>query len=74
MTHKIFIKSKKISKNASFMLISNPLKKFEKNAPIKVIGKTDLTNMSKNEKMHISITFLLIIYFLCIFLIVSMDL
>jgi hypothetical protein len=45
------------------MLISNPLKKFEKNAPKKVIGKTDLISMSKNEKVHISITFLLIILF-----------
>jgi hypothetical protein len=48
------------------MLISNLLKKIEKNAPKKDIGKTYLTNMSKNEKVHISITFLLIIYFLCI--------
>jgi hypothetical protein len=32
------------------MLISNPLKKFLKNALKKVISKTSLTNMSKREK------------------------
>jgi hypothetical protein len=32
------------------MLISNPLKKFVKNAPKKVISKTSLMNMSKTRK------------------------
>ncbi len=32
------------------MLILNPLKKFLKNAPKKVISKTSLTNMSKSRK------------------------
>jgi hypothetical protein len=32
------------------MLISNPLKKFLKNAPEKIITKTSLTNMSKSRK------------------------
>jgi hypothetical protein len=47
------------------MLISNLLKKLLKNAHKKVISKTSLTNMSKSE---ISITFLLITFFVCIFL------
>ena len=32
------------------MLISNPLKKFFKNSPKKVISKTSVTNMSKSGK------------------------
>ncbi len=34
----------------NFMLISNPLKKFLKNALKKVISKISSTNMSKREK------------------------
>jgi hypothetical protein len=33
----------------------------------KVISKTSLTNISKREKVHISVTFLLITFFVCIF-------
>jgi hypothetical protein len=44
----------------NIMLISNPLEKFKKNVPEKVITIASLTNRSKSEKVHISITFLLI--------------
>jgi hypothetical protein len=43
-------KSKKVSKMQNFTLISNPLKKLLTTAPKKVIGKTNLMNMSKSEK------------------------
>jgi hypothetical protein len=46
------------------MLISNPLKKFFKNAHKKVISETSLT---KVEKVHISVTFLLITFFCTFF-------
>ncbi len=64
MTPKIFFckKLKKISKNAKFTLISNPLKKLQQNAPKKVTIKTSLTNMCKSEKVHISVKFLLITF------------
>jgi hypothetical protein len=51
----------------NFTLISNLLKKLLKNAPKKIIRKTSLTNMSKSEKVHISVTFLLITFIGCIF-------
>jgi histone H3/H4 len=41
---------KRYQKTQNFTLISNPLKKLLKNAPKKVISKTSLTHMSKNEK------------------------
>jgi hypothetical protein len=51
----------------NFTMISNPLKKFKKNAPKKflakqVLSKTRSMNMSKSEKVNISVTFLLLTY------------
>jgi hypothetical protein len=39
-----------MSKTQHFILISNPLKKYGKNAHTKIISKTSLTNMSKSGK------------------------
>jgi hypothetical protein len=60
---KIILK-RSYQRTQNFMLISNPLDKFLKNAPKKVISKTSLT--SKSEKVHISAMFLLIT-FVCAF-------
>ncbi len=46
-----FAKSaKRYRKTQNFTLISNQLKKLKKNAPKKVPGKKNFTNMSKSEK------------------------
>ena len=58
---------KRCQKTQNFTLISKPFKKLLKNTPKKVISKTSLTNMSKSEKVHISVTFLLITFFWYIF-------
>ncbi len=60
-------KSKKISKYAEFHGVFESVEKVVKNAPKKVTCKTSLTNMSKVKKVHISVTFLLISFFVCIF-------
>ncbi len=50
-------------KNAEFHADFESVEKVVKNAPKKVISKTSLTNMSKSEKVHIYVTFLLITFF-----------
>ncbi len=50
----------------NFTMISNPLEKFLKNAPKKLLAKQVLSktrlNMSKSEKVNISLTFLLLTF------------
>jgi hypothetical protein len=61
-------KSKKIPKKRRISRwIWIRLKSCKKLHQKEVIGKTSLTNMSKREKGHISVTFLLITFFRCIF-------
>ncbi len=57
--HKHFIWKiqERYQKSKNFLPISNPLKKLQKNAP-----KTDLMNMSKSGKVHVSVTFLIITF------------
>ncbi len=60
----IFLKkSKKVSKNAEFHADFESVEKVVKKCTKKVISKTSLTNMSKSEKGHFYVTFLLITFF-----------
>jgi hypothetical protein len=54
---------KRYQKAQNFMLISNPLKKFFKNAFKKIISINNLRNMSKSGKSAYFVTFLLITFF-----------
>ena len=56
-------KTKKVSKNAEFHADFESVKKVVKKCKKRVKSKTSLTNMSKSEKVHFSVTFLLITYF-----------
>ncbi len=57
-----------MSKNAEFHADFEAVEKLVKKMhQKKVISKTSLTNMSKSEKVKISVTFLLITFFWCIF-------
>jgi hypothetical protein len=51
------------SKTHNFILISIPLKMFHKNSHTKVYKQNNLSKMSNSEIVHISITFLLITFF-----------
>ncbi len=53
------------------MLISERLKKFQKNAHTKIYKETNMMNMSKSGKVHFSITFLSITFRAFIFAIFS---
>ncbi len=65
-------KSYNVSKTQNFTLILNLLKKLWKIAPKKVISKTSLTNMSKNEKSaffhHIFANYFFLVHFFKTFL------
>jgi hypothetical protein len=58
-----FEKIKKDVKNAEFHADFESVEKVVKKCTKQVISKTSLTNMSKSEKVHISVTFLLLVHF-----------
>jgi hypothetical protein len=60
-------KIKKISKNAEFHADFESVEKSCKKCQKKVTSKTSLPNMIKSEKVHISVTFLLVTFFGFIF-------
>jgi hypothetical protein len=60
-------KLKKVSKNPEFHADFKSVEKVFKKLTKKVISKTSLANMSKSEKVHIFVTFLLIKFFWYIF-------